>query len=158
VYVSEVVLYQGVRRPLMLDGAVVDSSVPIVAGRDAVVRVFYAKDRDYDNGEVTARLTWNGGPPMEVTGRLGIASVEGDLATTFVFDVPGELATAGPLAVKVELVQRREMLAAEVPAPEAPSPARWSSAGAIEVRGDSTPFRVKLVPYRYDADGSGRLP
>src|SRR5690606_9481065 len=91
VHITEVVLYQGVRRPLMLGGAVVDSSVPIVAGRDAVVRVFYAKDRDYDNGEVIARFTWGSGEPIEVTRRLGVQSVEGDLASTFVFDVPGEL-------------------------------------------------------------------
>lgn len=156
--IREVSLYQGVRRPIMLDGALVDSTVPIVAGRDAVIRVFFVKDRDYDNGEVTARLSWNGGAPIEVTRRLGIASVEGDLTSTLVFDVPGEQITAGPVDLKVELVQRRELPASEVPDPAAPSPARWSSAGGIEVRGNAAPFRVKLVPYLYEADGSGRLP
>src|SRR5687767_8679806 len=55
VYVTQVAIYQGVKRVLMLDGAAQTSSVPMIAGRDALIRVFYATDANYTGGEVTGR-------------------------------------------------------------------------------------------------------
>lgn len=158
VFLGEVAVYQGVRRSIMRGGALAPSDVPLVAGRPAVVRAFYAINRDYDRGEVTARLTWGDGEAMEVTRRLAIGSIEGDLATTFVFQIPAERMVAGPLDVKVELVQKRQVPAAEADVAEPASPARWSSTGELEIGGDGEPLKVVLVPFQYDADGSSRLP
>jgi hypothetical protein len=158
VTIREVAIYQGVRRSLVDGGVLSPSDVPIVAGRDAVVRVFYNVTRDvYDGSEVTARFTWDDGETVEVTKRLGLSSQEDNLVSTFHIEIPAARVTAGPLDLKVELVQQREVPAEEAEAPD-PAPVVWSSGGAIEVEGDAKPFRVVLVPVQYQADGSGRLP
>lgn len=158
VSLNEVAIYQGVRRTLMRGGAIVPSTVPMVAGRPAVVRAFYAVGPDHDRQEVTARLTWGDGETMEITRRLGISSFENDLSTTLNFEIPAERMVPGAVEVKVEIVQKRQVPAEEADVAEPTSPARWSSTGELEVRGDGSPLKVVLVPYRYDADGSSRLP
>src|SRR5262245_17278158 len=44
VTITEIAVYQGVKRPLMQNGAASTSKTPIVAGRDAFFRVFYTTD------------------------------------------------------------------------------------------------------------------
>ncbi|APR88609.1 hypothetical protein A7982_13958 [Minicystis rosea] len=153
VTIREVALYQGTKRDLMKDGAAVDSSVPLVAGRDAVVRVFYDTGVAYDGASVTARLTIGNGDPIEVEGVLGAASSDDDLASTVVFTIPGERIVSGSVDYAIELSQNG-LAARDNEA------ARWPShdTQSLAVRGTGKPFRVELVPFRYDADGSGRLP
>ena len=79
VSIQEVAIYQGVKRSLMVGGQAVDSDVPLVAGRDALVRVFYATDSGYSGGEITARLHLPGEDgTFEVKGPLLAASTDAD--------------------------------------------------------------------------------
>src|SRR3954447_21488770 len=67
VSITEIALYQGIKIDLMLGGQPAASGVPVVRGRDALVRVFVAIDGAYDGDAVTGRLyVGDGGEPIEV--------------------------------------------------------------------------------------------
>src|SRR5262245_16294654 len=53
---TEISLYQSVKVQLMVDGMTATSTIPIVAGRNALFRVFVKTDGAYTGGPVTARL------------------------------------------------------------------------------------------------------
>ncbi|MEZ4374701.1 MAG: M66 family metalloprotease [Polyangiaceae bacterium] len=151
VSIQEVAIYQGVKRSLMVGGQAMDSDVPLIAGRDALVRVFYATDSAYAGAEVTARLNLAGGDPIEVKATLGGASTDAELETTLNFQVPG--ARIGEnLDWSVEILEDGD----GADNPDARFPAEGSSPLAVE--GKANTFRIILAPFRYNADGSGRLP
>lgn len=151
VTINEVAIYQGVKRSLMVGGESVDSDVPLVAGRDALVRVFYATDGAYSGGEVVGRLHLPGGEPIEARGTLGATSSDAELESTLNFQIPGER-VGDTLDWSVEVLEAGE--GADNPA--ARFPAEGSSPLAVE--GKANTFRIILAPFRYNADGSGRLP
>ena len=81
--------YQGVKRPLMKDGSKAVSDIPIVQGRDALVRVWVSLDAAYNNLPVTAQLFIGAStPPIEVKKSL-TESTEENLDSTINFEVPG---------------------------------------------------------------------
>ena len=88
-FITDIDLYQAIRRPLVEDGSPASSSIPVVAGRTAMVRVFYETDGSYDGQTVTARLSVGESEPVEVQQVLGGASSHLDLTSTINFDVPG---------------------------------------------------------------------
>jgi hypothetical protein len=150
VTISEVAIYQGVKRSLM--GGTPPTSgitVPIVAGRDALIRVFVTTDAKYDGSPVTGHLYLDPDPtPIEVVGAVS-ASKDSSLASTVNFEVPGAAIVAG-LNYRIELTQ---------PFPHAvmPNPAASFSA-KLDVTTDGKQFKLALVPVRYGADGSNRMP
>ncbi len=151
VTLQEVAIYQGVKRSLMVGGEAVDSDVPLIAGRDALVRVFYATDGEYSGGEIIGRLSVPGGDPIEVKGVLGASSNDAELETTLNFQVPGDR-IGDNLDWSVELLEAGEgadNAAARFPA---------EGMSALAVEGKANTFRIVLSPFRYNADGSGRLP
>lgn len=152
VTIAEVAIYQGVKRALM-GGAPSPSgvTVPIVAGRDALVRVFVDTDASYDGAPVTARLFIGQDAPLETTAAVGPAA-EDSLAGTLNFDVPGDRLSPG-VAYHVELVQPARG------APDNPG-ARHPVTGSapLDVESDGPSLKVVIVPVQYDADGSHRLP
>lgn len=76
VTVERVAMDQAVERDLMLDGEDVDeSTVPLVAGRPGVVRVFDRTDDAYDGREVTGRLTTSVTPRTGRSGSVGTPSI-----------------------------------------------------------------------------------
>jgi hypothetical protein len=152
VRITQVAIYQGVKRTLMLEGAPVTSPIPLVVGRDAFVRVFYVTDPGYDGGEVTGELAIDGGEPLRVTGLLGPGSNDADLASTMNFAVPGDR-VGEMLSYSVGLLQEGD--AAE------DNPSAHYPVGALEtipVEGKRNTLRVIIAPFKYNADGSGRLP
>lgn len=153
VVITEVAAYQGVRRSLEAGGVAAQAGVPLVAGRNALVRVFTAIDPSYNGEPVTARLSLGDATPLEVTAVLGVASVEPDLASTVNFEVPGEL-LSGAAGWRVELLQSVELssggnLGAAYPA---------SGLEALPLVDVGPQLRLRLVPIEYRADGSNRLP
>jgi hypothetical protein len=128
-----------------------DITVPIVAGRNALVRVFADTDASYDGAPVTARLFLGSDAPLEITGTVGPAA-EDSLASTLNFDVPGERLSPG-IAYRIELVQPAHG------APDNPG-ARHPATGTapLDVESDGPSLKVVIVPVQYDADGSHRLP
>lgn len=150
VHLTAVAMYQGPERMLMAGGAAVESSVPLVAGRDALVRVFYTTDDDYDGRQVTAVLSLDGEPLEQVT-TLYESSLPHALLSTVNFRLDGESVKNGSYAV--EITQQGDAARANVAARypgsgEEPLPAMLSG----------QTIRVMLVPLSYEADGSGRLP
>ncbi len=152
VSIDRVSLYQGVERELMNDGELVDDSeVPVVAGRPGILRIHYSTDDDYDGNRVTGRFTVGDRVFESEPDRLEDESEQDELDSTVnipleVGDLPG-----GDLEWSVELVQQGDF---------DPGDARFPSDGEAEteVEGDDNVLRVVIVPFSYDADGSGRLP
>ena len=151
VHIDEVAAYQAVERTLVVDGEDVISDVPFVEQRTTLLRVFVTTDGDYDRGPVTALFTV-GGEPFEVElDRLPEASDRGDIDSTVNLEVPADL--VGPtLDWSVELLQ--------VDGPGANLDARHPAQGVVStnIEGRANVLRMTLVPYSYEADGSGRMP
>jgi len=151
VTIEEIAIYQGVKRTLVLDGEVVESDVPLIAGRDALVRVFYSTDEDYDGREVSGRLVLGDAviepTPYVLTNR----SANDDLRTTVNFEVEGT-DIGDVLDWSVELLQA-------VDGDDNPA-ARFPDAGTaeLEIEGDVNVLRIVLAPFAYNFDGSGRVP
>lgn len=151
VTIDQIAIYQGVKRTLVVGGEPVDSDVPLIAGRDALVRVFYSTDDDYDGGEVGARLEL-GDAVVESTPYVLLgSSSDDDLRTTVNIEVDG--ADVGDvLDWSVQLVQ-------EATGEDNPS-ARYPESGTVslEADGEVNVLRIVIAPFAYNFDGSGRIP
>lgn len=155
VAIKDIAIYQSLERMLVQGGKVApatSASVPLIAGRAALLRVFYRTNDVYDQKEVIARLTIAGHDPMQVVGKLASASEQGKLDTTINFYLTPEQ-VADPLEYSLELLQERD---AAVDNPQARFPSEGLS--KVTVEGRKNTLRVMLVPFRYQADGSNRLP
>jgi len=155
--VREVALYQGVKRPLMENGGPSTSTLPIIPGRDAMIRVFYDADETFPGGQLTGRLHIEGqSDPIEVVVETvaGVSSsADAELPTTVNFDVPGEMMVPG-MAYRVELLQDRKV------SPEDNAAAKYPAEGteALAVDASQATLQIKLIPVAYGADGSNRMP
>ncbi len=152
VSVTEIILYQGVSRPLMKEGQVVSGNTPVVAKRDALLRVFYQTDSGYDGQPVTAKLTIDDLAPIVQIVTLGSGSSEANLQSTINFDVPGANLTAGA-SYRVDVLQSSNGDGN----PTASFPSAPGERSAFEAK-TSGGLNIKLVAIQYNADGSGRLP
>lgn len=152
VTLTGVVLYQGPRRPLMQDGLPATSSVPIIGGRDALLRIFYDVDVAAVGQTVTARLTLEG-VVQETPHTLVTSSTEDDRSSTVEFLIAGADLPDDEFSFGVELLQLGD------PSLDHP-PARYPTTGSetVIVDGPASTLRITLVPFAYHADGSGRLP
>ena len=150
VTIEAITISQGVDRPLVEDGEVVESEVPLVAGRDALLRVFYSTDGGYNHGDVVGRLSL-GEVELEWVGELESSSSEDDLDSTVYFEIDGDLVD-DPLSWSVELLQERS--------DDGSPSARYPAEGAqeTEVEGAVNVLRLVIAPFSYEFDGSGRLP
>src|SRR6185436_14312363 len=127
--------------------------VPVVAGRDALVRVFVQTDGAYDGMPVTAHLfLGQGSTPLEVVGTVQGASSEGALDSTINFDVPGASIVAG-VTYRVELTQATYR--GDNPAASTPAAGGFDPLGAAS---DGEGLKLVVVPVQYGADGSNRGP
>jgi len=175
VTVNRVALYQGLERDLMKDGAIgtLGANIPVIAGRDATVRVFYSTDAAYDKNPVLARLTLvttpeaSGGSgggmaapspvatekTVELSATLTSASAQDDLTSTLNLEVPGALLTP-TTSFRVEILRARAQSTGTN------SQASYPTTGAQPLQAVSVGAKVKLVlvPILYQSDGSGRLP
>lgn len=151
--VTELAIYQGVKIPLASDSqSTPDRTAPIIAGRQALVRAFVRLPDGAEPGHARARLVLAGTDrTISATTKLVAASSsDADLESTFNFSLGGDLiAPETRLSVELEFgkacgTQRPAVFPADGPV----------SLGARPVGA----LKVVLVPIRYDADGSGRLP
>lgn len=149
VSVLAVTLYQAAGVDLVKDGELLQPKDTIIAGRDALLRVSLATDASHDGGDVVVRLRV-GDQAIDARGVVSASSVA-DLSSTFNFKVPGAWLDAGA-GFQIELL---EDLGQGDPAPAnlfpGAEPARLSLT-------DAPPLRLHIVPLRYTADGSNRLP
>lgn len=158
VNIQQVAFYQGVKRVLAQDGVQVGSHVPIVAGRDALVRAFYNATPDKIGQTVKGRLfVWQNGEksePIVTDVVLGAQSTDNDLNTTANFLIPGDMIGEGLFGYSLEIVV--EETEGAVDNPGARHPVELWEDHAVD--GPVNTFRVVLAPFAYNADGSGRVP
>ncbi len=150
VTVTKVAIYQGVERVLAEGGASVASDVPIIRDRDALVRISYTAGPEQLGIDAVARLTFTDGEVFEVTQPLVEASTDGDLDSTMNIMIPGE-SIPETFDYSVSILQE-----GTEDNPDAHYPLDGSDVHAVE--GSRNVLRITLVPYQYNADGSGRLP
>jgi hypothetical protein len=152
--ITQIALYQGVKATLMENGAAASNAVPIVAGRDALMRLFLSVDGNYNNQPVIARLYIDGvAEPIELTTGVNGAPKDNQLSSTLNFKIPGAAIVPG-FAFRVELVQ--SALDSKGPSPAAHYPAEGFASTNAQSVGQS--IKIVLVPIQYGADGSNRLP
>jgi hypothetical protein len=154
VTINSIVLYQSVERPLMENGGAASSAAPVVADREGLLRVFYSADGGYNGQPVTARFLVDGEDALQVQATLGGSSQAGDLDSTININIPPGYLGVGS-AYRLDIVQALELTTGNNVAATYPTtPGTMEATGARQ----AGTLTVTLVPVRYDADGSGRLP
>lgn len=155
----EVSVYQGVKVPIVRElQAVAPRNADLVQEREALVRIFVEPAPGFQSRPLSARVTLQdeGEKPryFEQTINVSGSSSEADGSSTFNLELPKDAFRATTqYAVELREASRcTELTGTAVGArfPEtglAPVAARYT--GAV---------KVMLVPVRYQADGSGRLP
>jgi hypothetical protein len=153
IQLTELALYQAVKVPVISQGSpVAVFNAPIIEGRRAWVRGFFSLAGGSPGG-VRATLVLRSGAgtrsfPQDM--QVDVDSTDKDLATTVNWDVPGEDLRADTTA-RVELDLGSTCPGggrSQIPA-DAPVVLGSKVTGVL---------KVVLVPVRYDADQSGRLP
>lgn len=158
--IAEVAIYQAVKIPLVRDGhPVVERNAPVVEGKDAFLSVFLQPMPGFAPRELEIELTLRSATSevrsLVVRQLVRGESVESELDSTINFDIPGASITR-ELSWSVML---REVDPVAVPG-TIDDGARYPQGGELQALHPRYvgPLRVMLVPYRYNADGSGRLP
>jgi hypothetical protein len=155
VEVNQIAIYQAVKNTLVDEGALVDQTSPVIAGRPALVRVHArGKPRGQRVQPLVAKLHLEGPGGTDIVLQDGPREIvpldDAELWTTFHFDVPGEVIRPG--------VRLRVALHDPVrPEDEALTPIEGPGVD-LDAKDLGTRLRVKVVPIRYDNDGSRRLP
>jgi hypothetical protein len=159
--ITEVAIYQAVKVSLAQDGApVIARNAPVIIGKNAFLRVFVEPPPMNSAPMIEAVLTLvtGGGSVMKLTATDSVGGPSSDavLESTINFDIPGDQMTED-LQYSVSLHDVSPPAAAPAGDPAARFP---MDAGGLEEMGARTagPLRIMLVPYRYQGDGSGRLP
>ncbi len=154
VSMTQIALYQGVKATLMLNGTDAGNQVPIVANRDAVMRVWLATDPSYDGKPIIARLTIEGVPdPIELTVPVNSNPQDNTLNSTLNFDIPGASVPPG-FKFRIDLLQPAIGVTPVNPGGHYP-PDGFAATNAQSV---GQTLKIVLVPFKYGGDGSNRLP
>jgi hypothetical protein len=150
VSITQVAVYQGPKRVLMQNGQPQASDLPLVAGRPAWLRLFHQTDASYDGGPVILRLDRKGQEPVqaEIASLQPAMSLEEDAGSSLGFLLDGATITDN-LDFTVGFYR-------DLTSDQDNPGARWGQ--QVPVEGHKNTLRIVLVPYRYDFDGSGRLP
>ncbi|CAN5228714.1 hypothetical protein BH09MYX1_BH09MYX1_12100 [soil metagenome] len=163
--ISEIAMFQALKVPLAKDGAVADPGsipLPIVAGRDGLMRIYVTPDAGFAPKSITARVkivntSPTGGFTKVVSATMNVTatpSEEFDLGTTINVNVPGAYLQPGSTYTVV-------LNAAGGSAASGTSPARFPKDGSfadLPAKQGGERLRVMIVPVQYGADGSDRLP
>ena len=167
--ITAVYLYQAVEIPLMEGGALVEqdpdddlTDPPVVAGRDAMVRVFLDPGELDAPRELEGKLTlFEGGSfstGVEASVSLAGESDPTDLGTTLNFEVPGDAITPDTswmVSVYDPALAPGEADRSLTAGAEWPDDGSSAALGAVDNGGL---LRIFIIPIEYDGDGSGRLP
>jgi hypothetical protein len=156
VTITAIDLYQAVRVRLMEDGdEVTDHPVPIVAGRDATMRVFVELDAGFTPRDLVARVSFTGTSPSAVQAQAFVDadSTETNYSSTLNVEIPGDKLDSDVLYT-VSVREVGDSMGGSS------SGAIWPSSGyaGLDTQENGEPLQMVLVPVRYNADGSGRLP
>ncbi len=159
IQLAEVAVYQGVKIPIMTDmQEVAARNADLVQNREALVRVYVTPGPAFVDREIAARITLTTGAaePLVIEETMVVSgpSTEDDTGSTFNLLLPKEAFGEGTQYV-VELRETSkctELVGMAVGA-------RFPETGTLPVDAlDTGPVKVLIVPVRFDADGSGRVP
>lgn len=158
-HITDIDLYQAVQVPVARAGAQQSSTVPVVAGKDALLRVAYTLDSGFAPRDVQVKLIVESGgaelDPILETASVSQSTVPDTLETSINLAIPGASVTADA-SFRVELYEIDPAQAADGSDADSAWPATGKAAfGAVDVGAGTKLF---IVPVRYNADGSGRLP
>ncbi len=156
--VTGVAVFQGVKVDVVAKGEwVARRNAPVVAGRPALVRVYVAPEAGWSPRAVTAelRVASEGAqsPVLTSTKTISVVSKDETPGSTFDFEVPAE-------AITPTATFQVALTGAGAQAVTGESSARFPRDGSMKAL-EAKPtgkLRVVVVPVKYDADGSGRLP
>jgi hypothetical protein len=154
-----VLIYQGVESAWMDGGAASDPDLPIVEGRDLVLRGFVTPHQGFQPRELVMvaylldDTRFLGG--FEASLSVAGPSVDTDLNTTFNLTVPGYAIQEGA-RIQVKVLEKSGLGGGEEQG-RVEFPAAGGEEPLTIVPGPHL-LRVHLIPVQYDADGSGRLP
>jgi len=157
--IREVSVYQGVKIPIARDGlAVASRNADLVQSREALVRIFVDPAPTFESRQLSARITLQdeNKPPRFFEQHITIKgpSSDQDGGSTFNLELPKD--AFGPTTTYA--VELREMSRCTA-LPGVAVGARFPEQGLAPVGARATgPVKVMLVPVRYEADGSHRLP
>lgn len=153
VFITSLALYQGVKRTLMDNGNPVSQGVPLIAGREGVLRVFYTTDGSYNGQPVTARLSLDGQDPIEIQATPSGVSSDGSMSSTINIPIDGS-ALSGTTGYRVDLLQPEELTSGGNGAATYP----LEGTDQLPLQSAGAQLRIVLLPIAYGADGSNRLP
>ncbi|MGZ3421144.1 MAG: hypothetical protein ACXVEF_30495 [Polyangiales bacterium] len=150
--VNEIAMLQTVKVSLMTDGARVDArNAPVIAGREGIVRVMFRPQKGWVKKKIRAVLeVTSGGVATKYESADDfdfISSTDDDIDSSLNFHLPKEVVTVDSTYNVTVSADGGETYAR--------FPTEGSdSFGAVKSGG----LKVRIVPVRYQADGSGRLP
>jgi hypothetical protein len=153
--------FQTVESTLVESGTRVTPGIPLVAGRDTLVQVMVETAGGWTARELTAELVLtddgDDAPTVITDTRTVSGSSRSDHRdSVFEFLVDRDQLTA-PMSVSVRVLGDSDVAVDS----QTSSNARWPNDGslaALDVTDATGELHLVLVPFRYDADGSGRLP
>ncbi|HHO51319.1 MAG TPA: hypothetical protein ENK18_10700 [Deltaproteobacteria bacterium] len=159
--ISKISLYQGVEIVLWEDGSEPGRvQAPIVTNRDALVRVFLRAKSGFEARRIAGHLFFEGGDSdgVELVSKMRVEGPPSDKAldSTLNFEIgPDMIRKATEL--KLEIREANE----DGPGGGDPRDLRWKSErdmdGGLGAVGTDD-LTIAIIPIRYNADGSGRLP
>lgn len=153
--ITEVAIHQGVAIPLSRNGVLIEErNAPVIVEREAMVRVFVAPTEAYVPRALTAELMLDD-LVLTDTRTIEAASTDEALDSTFHFAIPaGRITRSTRWSIAIRDPDAPLVALDTVHGARSPTQGGTASLGAVE----TGRVRVMLVPFAYDADGSGRLP
>jgi len=159
--IQEVAIFQGVKISIAKGGTKVGKrNAPVIVGREGLLRVYVAPAAGWEAREVIGKLVLSSGSspaktiksaPLNVTS----ASSDGALGSTINFEIPSDAIKADSSYV-VSL-----HTAAGQPGSASSANARFPASGSADplaAKDTGSTFKITIVPVKYGADGSNRLP
>jgi hypothetical protein len=145
--IDEIAIFQAVKLPLAKDGKKVDvdGRAHVIAGREALVRVYVSPATGFEPREVDAELTLEGATTKVFHAKQTVsgASSEGQLSSTLNVELPAGAIEKGA-RYRVRLLTRRGQTHGEVTNAAYPA---GESLDALDVI-DTGTFKLKLVPVK----------
>jgi hypothetical protein len=147
---KQIAVYQSVKIPIMQDGnaiAPASRKAPVVAGRNAMFRVFVTPGSNWSARDLSARLTLTpaGGTATTYYSKktISAASVDNDLKTSFQIYVPPAAMTA-PLTYSIEVVECTAQSGGA-------GTARFPSTGDTDLGVKNTGgLKIKIIPLSFN--------
>lgn len=158
--ISEISGFQTVKVPIMKNGVATVGKAPLVANKDALIRVYVTVDGSWTTHNVVGLLDVTSGGSTQTFKAIisaSASSTDDAIYSTLNFKLPASVVTADA-TFKVRVVEQVKT----APPSDQPSPTRYPQDGTstvgMGVKSSGAQVKITLVPIKYNADGSGRLP